>query len=175
MESARITASIGKAERKLIVLRRAVSPDDIEQVRALLVEYAASLSFSLCFQNFERELAGLPGDYAPPDGRLLLALCSDQAAGCVALRKIGDGMCEMKRLYVRPQFRERGFGRRLATAILDDARALGYSAMRLDTVPSMKEAIALYQSLGFRRIEAYGHNPIEHAIFMELTLRARNS
>src|SRR5260221_13781456 len=107
--------------------------EDLAQVRALFEEYAASLGFSLCFQGFDRELAELPGRYAPPSGRLLLAHVDDVIAGCVALREIDDGICEMKRLYVRPRFHGQGVGRRLARAIVDEARAAGYTAMRLDT------------------------------------------
>jgi len=146
------------------------SDEDLARTRALFLEYAASLSFNLCFQNFEKELAELPGEYGPPDGRLLLALHETDAAGCVALRKIGDGVCEMKRMYVRPQFRGKGIGRALALAVIEEARAIGYRLMRLDTVREMKEAIALYHSLGFQDIAPYRHNPIPGATFMELAL-----
>jgi len=150
---------------------QAKSKKDIEIIRKLFQEYAESLGFSLCFQDFEKELAELPGAYTPPDGRLLLAIYNNQIAGCVALRKITEGICEMKRLYIRPEFRGKRIGRRLAVFIIDEARKTGYKRMRLDTVPSMKEASALYRSLNFKEIEPYRCNPIEGAKFMELILK----
>ncbi len=153
-----------------IVLCQANSRVQLATVRALFLEYAASLEISLCFQNFEQELASLPGKYAPPTGRLLLALRGDQAAGCVALRALENGVCEMKRLYVRPAWRHKGVGRLLALAIIGQAAELGYQAMRLDTLASMKAALSLYGSLGFHPIPAYYANPSEHAVFMELSL-----
>jgi len=147
------------------------SQKHIPLVRDLFKEYAAWLGFDLCFQDFDRELAELPGDYAPPTGRLLLAMEGNQVAGCVALRRFeDDDTCEMKRLYVRPAFRGRGIGRTLAIAIIDEARTIGYKRMRLDTVPSMTTAMSLYEMLGFRDVEPYRHNPIEGVRFMELTL-----
>jgi ribosomal protein S18 acetylase RimI-like enzyme len=151
-------------------LAQAETPEQIEEVRRMLREYETSLGVSLCFQGFEKELAALPAEYAPPGGRLLLALDAGQAVGCVALRGLDDETCEMKRLYLRPGFRGRGTGRWLALAIIDEARKIGYKKMRLDTLPSMREAIALYESLGFERIEAYCHNPVPGAVFMELKL-----
>lgn len=146
------------------------SKENLEHIRELFKEYAAWLGFDLSFQDFEREFAELPGDYSPPDGQLLLATYRAQIAGCVALRKFSEGVCEMKRLYVRPQFRGKGIGRSLSESIIAEARKAGYKQMRLDTVPSMQKAIALYHSLGFKEIEPYRHNPIEGATFMELTL-----
>jgi putative acetyltransferase len=150
---------------------QATTDEHIEAARTLFGEYAASLGFSLCFQNFDQELKNLPGDYAPPDGRLLLATEDDQLAGCIAFRSLGDGVCEMKRLFVRPAYRATGLGRSLVESIIDEARMLGYTHMRLDTVPGkMDKAIALYQSLGFVEIESYCQNPVEGAKFMELKL-----
>ena len=150
---------------------QAQSPEEIESARALFREYAAGLNIDLCFQNFDQEVNGLPGNYAPPSGRLLLAKQGGQVAGCIALRSLGDGACEMKRLYVRPEFRGQGLGKKLVTTLLDAARAIGYQRMLLDTLPGkMDEAIALYRSFGFREIAPYYHNPVEGALFMELEL-----
>jgi len=152
-------------------LIQAKSPEEIQQVRKLFDEYVAWLGINLCFQNFDKEVAELPGDYAAPSGRLTLALESDDVAGCVALRRIGEDTCEMKRLYVRPQFRGRGLGRRLTESVIQEARRIGYKRMRLDTLPGkMDRAIAMYRSLGFRNIEPYYNNPVEGAAFMELEL-----
>src|SRR5262249_52799961 len=125
----------------------AASPGDIESARALFREYEASIGVDLCFQNFEAELAGLPGAYAPPAGCLLIARQGQETAGCVALRPLAEGICEMKRLYLREKFRGQGLGRLLAERILAEGRRLGYSRMRLDTLPSMGRAIPLYRSL----------------------------
>jgi len=143
---------------------------DIESTKNLLTEYNNSLGFDLDFQDFEEELVNLPGEYNPPIGCLLLAEYENQPAGCIALRPLSDEICEMKRLYVRPQFRGLGIGRALAEAIIEQARKIGYTLMRLDTVPSMEIARALYMSLGFKQISPYRHNPIEGAVFMELKL-----
>src|SRR5579862_987295 len=150
---------------------QAESPAQISQARELFLEYAQSLGFSLCFQNFDKELAALPGDYAPPDGRLLLAEYEGQLAACVALHKLEDDICEMKRLYLRPQFRGKGLGRALADRIIAEARQIGYRRMRLDTVePVMKDAVAMYRRLGFQEIAPYCANPIAGALYMELPL-----
>ena len=153
------------------MIYQAVNPEHIEHARRLFQEYAESLGFSLCFQSFDKELAGLPGDYAPPDGRLLLAEHQGKVAGCVALHKLGDRICEMKRLYVRPEFRGQALGRALAERVIQEARDRGYTHMRLDTIVGrMDSAIALYRELGFREIPPYRENPIAGAIYMELNL-----
>jgi ribosomal protein S18 acetylase RimI-like enzyme len=152
-------------------ISQAGSPSQIAQARDLFLEYAQSLGFSLCFQGFDKELAGLPGDYAPPEGRLLLAEYDGALAGCVALHKLEPGICEMKRLYLRPQFRGKGLGRALAERIFSEARQIGYQRMRLDTVePIMKDAVAMYRQLGFKEIAPYRPNPIAGAMYMELEL-----
>ena len=162
--------SVSSAVKGLAMLQ-AESPQQISQARELFLEYAQSLSFSLCFQNFDKELAGLPGDYASPEGRLLLAFQETQLAGCVALHKLEPVTCEMKRLYLRPQFRGNGLGRVLAERIIAEARQIGYQHMRLDTVePVMKDAVAMYRKLGFKEIAPYRSNPIAGAMYMELEL-----
>jgi putative acetyltransferase len=177
---------------------QAETPAQIAQGRELFLEYAKSLGFSLCFQNFDKELATLPGDYAPPEGRLLLAQFEGQMAGCVALHQLEQSLvdghssaaestsgrpttnehrpttgaiCEMKRLYLRPQFRGKGLGRLLADHIIAEARQIGYQRMLLDTIgPVMKDAVAMYRKLGFVEIAPYCANPIAGALYMELLL-----
>jgi GNAT superfamily N-acetyltransferase len=154
---------------KPLTLTQARSPQQVAQARELFLEYAQSLGFSLCFQNFDKELASLPGDYAPPEGRLLLGKYDGALAACVALHKLDSEICEMKRLYLRPSFRGKGLGRALAERIIAEARQIGYRHMRLDTVePLMKDAVAMYRKLGFREIEPYRANPIAGAMYMEL-------
>lgn len=157
-------------------LIQAKSEEEINAARRLFEEYADWLGINLCFQNFDQELAELPGDYALPDGRLLLAIKNDQTAGCVALRRISgenfdEPVCEMKRLYVRPGFRGKGLGRKLTEAVIEEARKIGYQRMRLDTLPGkMDQAIAMYRSLEFKEIEPYYNNPVAGAAFLELLL-----
>ena len=157
-------------EPPTIALRPA-SAVDLDVVRGLFGEYAGGLGVDLCFQDFDRELAGLPGDYAPPAGRLLLAWVAEQPVGCGALRKLDAGACEMKRLYVGTTACGKGLGRRMAEALIGEARLIGYDRMRLDTLPSMGEAITLYRSLGFVPIAPYRKNPVPGALFLELALR----
>ena len=155
-----------------IEVRPASFPADLDTLRELFREYAEGLGIDLTFQDFEQELATLPGKYAPPGGRLFVAWLDDQALGCVALRPIDGsaGDCEMKRLYVRPAARGSHLGRRLAELICSEARAAGYRRILLDTLSHMTPARTLYGSLGFQPIEPYIHNPIPGAIFMALTL-----
>ena len=148
----------------------AITPADIAQARTLFLEYAAESKLDLCFQSFEEELATLPGKYAPPGGRLLLANEADITAGCGALRELTEGACEMKRLFVRPAFRKQGVGRLLAGRLIEEARRIGHGTMRLDTLATMRAARALYESLGFRRIPAYYANPLAEVVYLELAL-----
>ncbi len=148
----------------------AKNKQEIAAVHRLFREYENFLNVDLCIQQFEAELASLPGKYAPPDGALFLAMDPETAAGCVGLRKIDTGVCEMKRLFVKPGFRGKGAGRMLAEEIIREAKKLGYKKMRLDTMDWLKEAVRLYESLGFQPIHPYYHNPISGAAFWELNL-----
>ena len=146
----------------------------IAEARALFREYEAWLGMSLCFQNFEKEVAELPGSYAPPSGRLYLAYVDERLAGCIAMRKLEDGVCEMKRLFVRDGFRGARVGVQLIERLIDEAQKENYRSMRLDTFPpKMGKAVSLYESHGFRSIPAYYNNPHEGVLFMELDLTAR--
>jgi putative acetyltransferase len=156
----------------MITIVHATTEEHYEDARNLFVEYADSLGFDLEFQDFSRELASLQGQYAPPQGCILLASDSEHVIGCVALRPFEDTICEMKRLYVIPAYRGRGVGRILARAVINAARKAGYAKMRLDTIASMKAARTLYSSLGFYAIESYRYNPIEDTAYMELDLEA---
>jgi len=153
-----------------IHIKEVKGSSDLNAVRILFQEYANSLAFDLSFQDFEKELESLPGRYAVPEGCLLVAQNQDGIVGCVAVRKIDDGVCEMKRLFVRPEFRGTGIGRRLAMEIIQTAIRLGYSHMRLDTTPFMNEATSLYRSLGFYDTEPYCYNPVPGAVYLKLDL-----
>jgi len=156
------------------VIREASDPSDYEESRQLFEEYASRLDFDLGFQQFESELMSLPGEYTPPAGCVLLAEADGALCGCVALRPLSDDICEMKRLYVRPDQRRRGIGRALAVAAIELARKRGYATMRLDTIASMFEAMRLYESLGFREIAAYRHNPVQGARYFGLELARKD-
>ena len=161
---------------EIISLSASPTPAQLEVVRSLFREYADSLGFSLSFQGFAEELASLPGDYAPPRGRLLLACAAagqgsaTVPAGCGALRPLEAGIGELKRMYIPPVFRGQGLGRRLAERLLTEARLAGYRSVRLDTIDTMKEALGLYRSLGFREIPPYRYNPIPGAVYLEKDL-----
>ena len=148
----------------------ATTKDHYQSARELFIRYADSLGFDLEFQGFSRELAELPGEYASPGGCILLAEATAGFAGCVALRPLQDKICEMKRLFVIPEYRSRGIGGALANSVIGEARKKGYRKMRLDTIESMKAAQTLYFSLGFKTIEAYCYNPLEKPCFMEMEL-----
>lgn len=149
----------------------AESPQQLETVRRIFREYEEFLGFDLCFQDFENELASLPGKYAPPSGRLYLAEYDNRLAGCVALKKIAPDICEMKRLYVKPEFRGLKLGRQLAEWIVTEGRKIGYKKMRLDTLQRLQAALKLYRSMGFVETEPYVHNPHQDVVFMEINLQ----
>jgi len=154
----------------MLTIEEVSSGAELEEVRSLFREYADSLGVDLCFQGFDQELRTLPGEYLRPKGRLLLARWKNQVAGCVALREIGPGVCEMKRLYLRPAYRSLGIGRTLALRCVSEASTAGYQSMRLDSLPSMTSALTLYRELGFQEIPPYRNNPVEGAVFLELQL-----
>jgi ribosomal protein S18 acetylase RimI-like enzyme len=156
-------------------IRPARTANDLKIVKHLFEEYAASLPFDLDFQGFEAEMAGFPGRYAEPAGKILVAGRQGEIIGCVALRALEGTVCEMKRLYVRPGQQRRGAGRKLAETIVSEAASMGYTAMRLDTAPGMTAAITLYRSMGFAEIAPYCHNPIPGALFFELNLQSRQA
>lgn len=164
-------APLSVADIRVLV---ATSPSEVDAVRALFVEYAATLNVDLCFQNFDAELAALPGEYAAPRGELLLATVDGEVAGCCAMRPLDavdyPNACEMKRLYVRPRFRGLQLGRRLAETVLDTARVAGYDCILLDTLNDMEAARALYQELGFEEIPPYYYNPIAGAHYLKADL-----
>lgn len=155
-----------------MTIRAARLPDEVPAVRALFEEYAAGLGVSLCFQNFDAELAGLPGSYAPPAGRLLVAEAGGEVVGCVALRPHKPGICELKRLYVRQAYRGKGLGRRLLEALLAEAVAAGYREAVFDTIESMKEALALYRTFAFEPTEPYGCHPVAGSLCFRKVLTA---
>jgi len=155
----------------MVTIREACAPADLAEVHALFEAYGAEFDHHVCFQSFQAELDSLPGAYAPPEGVLLLAECDGGTAGCVALHKLEDGICEMKRLYVRPAYRSRKVGRILAEAIIGQARGRGYDRIRLDTLPVMERARALYETLGFKKVAPYRANAAEEVIHMEMDLK----
>lgn len=152
-------------------IKQAQTKTEIEEVRKLFLEYEAFLDIDLCFQSFEEELAGLPGKYSRPNGDLLIGLDGERIVGCVAVRKLEDGVCEMKRLFVKPEARGTGLGRQLAQEIILVAQKLGYSLMRLDTLDRLTEAMHLYEALGFQRTEPYYENPLVGVVYWELDLK----
>lgn len=159
-----------------LIIKTADNKELLVSARRLFMAYAESLDFNLCFQNFEKEVSNLPGDYSDAEGgRLLLLFSGGEAAGCVALRKVTPEISEMKRLFILPEYRGRGWGRMLVMEIIGQAKRIGYARMKLDTVPTMKEAIGLYREIGFREVSSYRYNPVAGAIYMELGLEPRGA
>jgi ribosomal protein S18 acetylase RimI-like enzyme len=158
----------------MIKIISATSEREIENIRKLFIEYSSSLDFELDFQKFEEECDSLPGKYSPPEGRLYLAIQNNKDAGCVAIRKITEDICEMKRLFVRPEFRGLNIGKALVEVIVNEAKKIGYKYMRLDTVASMHAARKIYEKMGFKEIPAYCFNPVKGAVYMELDLLKNN-
>ena len=156
---------------QLSVVHALTEAEGLAKARRLFEEYATSLGSDVCLQGFDQELVTLPGRYAAPEGRLLLAVRADELAGCVALRALEPSVCEMKRLFVRPAYRGLGVGRLLADQIIREANSAGYRRMRLDTLPSMTSALTLYRQLGFREIAPYRDSPLPGALYLELALR----
>ena len=151
-------------------IRQALTKTEIEDVRGLFREYESFLDVDLCFQSFEEELAGLPGKYTPPGGGLLIAVDGERTVGTVAIRRLSPEICEMKRLYVKPEARGMGLGRALSRQIVETAKEIGYSKMRLDTLDKLTSALRLYTSMGFKKIRPYYENPIPGAVYLELDL-----
>ena len=143
---------------------------DFADAKDLFLEYANSLNFELCFQNFENEISDLPAQYSEPTGCIILCYKDDKPIGCVGLRKFAEGICEMKRLYLKNEARGKGIGRVLAEKVIEKAKELGYKKMQLDTIETMKEAISLYKSMGFKEISPYRFNPVKGVIYMEIEL-----
>lgn len=155
----------------MIEIIYAETKEHINHTKLLFIEYAYSLDFSLCFQDFDNEVDTLPGKYSPPDGFILLALSNSKCAGCIALKKLDEGICEMKRLYVRPEYRNLGIGKLLVEKLIEEARKIGYSKMKLDTISEkMPTAVDIYSKHGFKKIDAYYENPNPHTLYMELEL-----
>lgn len=153
-----------------IKFKEVTDEQDIFEVRGIFTEYRKYLGLDLSFQDFQDELDDLPGEYATPEGAIIIAKDEDKTIGSVALRKIDEETCEMKRLYVKPDYRRKGIGRRLAVSIIETARDKGYNKIKLDTLTSLKEANDLYRSLGFKECEPYRYNPLDDALYMELEL-----
>jgi ribosomal protein S18 acetylase RimI-like enzyme len=158
----------------MIEIIQAETVEQIETARKLFREYEAWAGINLCFQSFDEEVANLPGKYAAPEGRLFLAFADEKLAGCIALRKLEDGVCEMKRLYVKDEFRGQKIGIALIEKLIEEARKIGYEKMRLDTLPTkMAKAVSIYESYGFHEIPPYYENPYDDTLFMEKDLRAK--